>query len=106
MAYRAMADRTVRPESLLVGSLGLPGLLYLPRDPSGLVIFAHGSGSSRHSGRNQQVAEAIASQGMAALLFDLLRPEEEAANARAKVFDIGLLASRLTDVANQANSLI
>jgi putative phosphoribosyl transferase len=106
MMHRAVAQRVVNPERLLVGPLDLPGLLYRPRDPYGLVVFAHGSGSSRHSVRNQQVARALAQAGMAALLFDLLRPEEEAANGRAKVFDIGLLASRLSDVAEQANGLI
>jgi putative phosphoribosyl transferase len=88
-----------------VGALGLPGLLYQPKDPFALVVFAHGSGSSRHSLRNQQVAAALAQQGMAALLFDLLRPEEETANARAKVFDIGLLADRLGEAVRHAREL-
>lgn len=106
MVRSALDNRLVRPDDLLVGSLGLPGLLYRPKDPFALVIFAHGSGSSRHSLRNRQVAEALARQGMATLLFDLLRPEEEAANARAKVFDIGLLAARLEDVVESTEQFI
>jgi putative phosphoribosyl transferase len=99
-------DRHVRPDGLLAGPLGLPGLLYRPKDPFALVIFAHGSGSSRHSIRNRQVAEALARQGMATLLFDLLRPQEEAANARAKVFDIGLLAERLEGVIGEMDRFV
>jgi putative phosphoribosyl transferase len=60
------------------------------------VIFAHGSGSSRHSPRNRYVAAVLARAGLATLLFDLLTPAEEA--DRANVFDIGLLASRLSQV--------
>lgn len=97
MARAAPSMRSISPQPVTVGSWDLPGLLFLPRDPFALVVFAHGSGSSRHSIRNQQVAGALAAQGMAALLFDLLHPDEEAANARAKVFDIGLLAARLED---------
>ena len=71
----------------------LPGDLHVPLDAKGLVIFAHGSGSSRHSPRNRQVATALNSGGLATLLFDLLAPEEEM--DRANVFDVGLLADRL-----------
>lgn len=96
----------MRPETVVVGSWELPGLLYRPRDPFALVVFAHGSGSSRHSVRNQQVARALAGCGMAALLFDLLSPQEESANARAKVFDIGLLADRLADAVEHAKDIV
>jgi putative phosphoribosyl transferase len=72
----------------LDGILGMP-----PRNPTGIVIFAHGSGSSRLSPRNSYVARALVSQGMATLLFDLLT-EEESEN-RENVFDIELLADRL-----------
>lgn len=106
MVQGILANRMVPPEDVAVGPLDLPGLLYRPKDPFGLVVFAHGSGSSRHSLRNQQVAEALARQGMAALLFDLLRPAEEMANARAKVFDIGLLAARLDEVVRHASNLV
>ena len=72
------------------------GRLTVPQEPRGIVVFAHGSGSSRHSPRNRFVAEVLQSAGLATLLFDLLTPEEEA--NRANVFDIGLLADRLVEV--------
>lgn len=74
---------------------GLVGDLRLPRPARGIVIFAHGSGSSRLSPRNRHVAQALTDAGLATLLFDLLT-EAEAAE-RANVFDIGLLARRLVD---------
>ena len=77
--------------------LGLPGTLRVPDSAFALIVFAHGSGSSRHSPRNVMVAEALNRAGMATLLFDLLHPGEEAADNRAKVFDIPLLAMRLID---------
>ena len=80
-----------------VGDLRLPGLLTVPAGANGAVIFAHGSGSSRFSGRNMQVAGVLNRSGFATLLFDLLRPGEEMADNRARVFDISLLAGRLTD---------
>jgi dienelactone hydrolase len=86
-----------KQEEVMVGSWRLPGTLYLPENPFSLVIFAHGSGSSRFSARNRQVANALARRGMAALLFDLLHPEEEEAQGRAKVFDIPFLAERVVD---------
>jgi dienelactone hydrolase len=73
--------------------LGLAGTLRVPARPRGVIVFAHGSGSSRLSPRNIAVAEALAQQGYASLLFDLLTLEEEA--DRSNVFDIGLLARRL-----------
>jgi dienelactone hydrolase len=69
----------------------------MPADAFALVAFAHGSGSSRLSPRNIQVAKALNSAGLATLLFDLLTPEEESAHHRAKVFDISLLADRLAE---------
>jgi len=72
---------------------GLLGNLRLPDGAIGVVLFAHGSGSGRFSPRNNHVAERLSSAGLATLLFDLLRQEEEA--DRANVFDIDLLASRL-----------
>jgi putative phosphoribosyl transferase len=68
----------------------------VPAAASALVVFAHGSGSSRLSPRNMAVAEALNGQGMATLLFDLLTPDEE--QNRANVFDIPLLAERLIAV--------
>lgn len=72
----------------------LPGDLSLPENPRGLVIFAHGSGSSRLSPRNVAVARALNEQGFATLLFDLLTRQEE--TDRNNVFDIDLLSERLT----------
>ncbi len=84
----AVAEREVE-----VPPLGLAGTLTLPTAPRGVVLFAHGSGSSRFSPRNRRVAAALQARGLATLLFDLLLPEEE--GDRAKVFDIALLAERL-----------
>jgi putative phosphoribosyl transferase len=73
--------------------LDLPGLLSLPDRATGLVLFVHGSGSSRSSPRNRYVASTLDQAGLGTLLFDLLTPEEEA--DRRNVFDVGLLAGRL-----------
>lgn len=78
-----------------VGPLGLPGILSCPPHPLGIILFAHGSGSSRLSPRNTYVAKALNRSGFATLLFDLLTPEEEA--DRRNVFDIALLADRLCE---------
>ena len=78
------------------GSVRLAGHLVVPEHARGLVVFAHGSGSSRHSPRNRSVAKLLQEAGLATLLFDLLTPQEEL--RRDAVFDIALLARRLTDV--------
>lgn len=78
-----------------VGKLLLPGILRMPDATQALIVFAHGSGSSRLSPRNTAVAEALNGYGMATLLFDLLTPAEE--GDRANVFDIPLLAGRLVE---------
>ena len=78
------------------GAARLAGHLTVPGHATGAVIFAHGSGSSRHSPRNRYVAAVLTHAGLGTLLFDLLTPDEEL--DRANVFDIGLLAGRLTDV--------
>uniref|UniRef100_B0SYI8 Erythromycin esterase n=1 Tax=Caulobacter sp. (strain K31) TaxID=366602 RepID=B0SYI8_CAUSK len=75
--------------------IGLTGDLQVPKGAKGIVVFAHGSGSSRLSPRNRAVADDLNARGMATLLFDLLG-EAEAADRR-KVFDIDLLAERLVD---------
>jgi putative phosphoribosyl transferase len=75
--------------------VGLAGTLRIPRAAHAVVVFAHGSGSSRFSPRNGAVAESLNEQGFATLLFDLLTEDEEA--DRANVFDIPLLATRLID---------
>jgi putative phosphoribosyl transferase len=72
----------------------LPGRLCLPTPPTGLVLFAHGSGSSRHSPRNAFVASVLHESWVGTLLFDLLTEQE--ATDRVNVFDISLLADRLT----------
>ncbi len=75
------------------GGVRLPGHLTIPDNARGLVVFAHGSGSSRHSPRNRFVASVLERAGLGTLLFDLLTPAEEL--DRANVFDIELLAQRL-----------
>lgn len=84
------------------GSADLEGELIVPAGARGVVLFAHGSGSSRHSPRNQFVARTIREAGVGTLLFDLLTREEEAAEAHTRHlrFDIGLLAERLLDAAD------
>jgi putative phosphoribosyl transferase len=76
-----------------VDGRSLPGHLTVPPHAAGIVVFAHGSGSSRHSPRNQFVADRLGSAGLATLTFDLLTHAE--AGDRRNVFDIGLLAGRL-----------
>ena len=75
----------------------LEGNLSLPDGAQGIVVFAHGSGSSRHSPRNRYVAQALQQAGLATLLIDLLTPEEEALDLRTGRlrFDIELLAERV-----------
>ena len=75
------------------GDLRLPGHISVPSGAKGIVLFAHGSGSSRHSPRNVSVANALNSAGLGTLLFDLLTEHE--ADVRNNVFDIELLADRL-----------
>ena len=79
------------------GPTKLEGTLGIPAGARGIVLFAHGSGSSRFSPRNRAVAQALRTAGLATLLIDLLTPEEEAIDVRTRQlrFDIGLLAERL-----------
>jgi putative phosphoribosyl transferase len=95
-----MDEPKSKAKPVRIPPLGLEGLLGVRHGAAGLVIFAHGSGSGRHSVRNNEVAAGLRQAGLATLLLDLLRPEEEA--ARANVFDIELLASRLTAAADWA----
>ncbi|MFF2168473.1 phosphoribosyltransferase family protein [[Kitasatospora] papulosa] len=93
---RASADAVAAEEvEVDAGGVPLSGDLMLPADAGAVVVFAHGSGSSRHSPRNRSVAAALNRAGLGTLLFDLLTPGEEV--YRANVFDIGLLAGRLAD---------
>lgn len=80
---------------VIAGPVRLPGHLYVPQAAAGIVVFAHGSGSSRHSPRNQFVASVLGQAGLGTLLFDLLTNDEE--RDRSTVFDISLLAGRLRD---------
>ncbi len=91
-----------RPVSVAAGSAMLDGSLAVPDGARGVVLFAHGSGSGRHSPRNQQVAAGLQDAGYGTLLLDLLTEAEERidASTRALRFDIGLLAGRLTDAAD------
>jgi len=75
--------------------LSLEGLLSLPADARSIILFAHGSGSSRHSPRNAFVARALNKAGFGTLLFDLLTPLEDSRGASGPRFDIDLLADRL-----------
>ncbi|WP_340123375.1 dienelactone hydrolase family protein [Methylobacter svalbardensis] len=86
--------------SITFKDFSLPGLLAVPEHSKGLVVFAHGSGSSRFSRRNRFVAEILNEAGIATLLFDLLTPEEEDIDQSTREFrfDIDLLTDRLIDV--------
>ena len=92
---RSPTNRNVR-----VGKHGLDGVLAVPKVAKGLVIFAHGSGSSRFSPRNTRVAQAFNAQGLATLLFDLLTERE--AGDRRNVFDIPLLGARVAEAVSWA----
>lgn len=83
----------MRAESVRIGAHALPGELVEVPGEQGVVVFAHGSGSSRLSPRNRQVAAALQRHALGTLLFDLLTPDE--ADDRRLVFDIPLLADRL-----------
>lgn len=96
MPTQAQAQRGTQVR-IASDNVELHGDLVLPAEDCPLVLFAHGSGSSRHSSRNQRVAEELRRAGLATLLFDLLLPEEE--GDRRLVFDIGLLAERLATAA-------
>lgn len=87
------AANALRHVEIPAGELRLPGELSLPAVASGVVLFAHGSGSSRHSPRNVYVARTLNEAGVGTLLFDLLTVEE--ADDRSLVFDIPFLAERL-----------
>jgi dienelactone hydrolase len=89
----------MREQAITIGldDAAIDGDLALPAEPRGVVAFAHGSGSSRHSPRNKQVARALNEVGLATLLVDLLTEDEERVDVRTGElrFDIGLLAGRL-----------
>lgn len=92
-------ERTMRVPA---GSVTLEGDLMIPEGAQGVVLFAHGSGSSRHSPRNRRVAGLLHEAKLATLLVDLLTADEEVADRRTGHlrFDIGLLAERLVEAAD------
>jgi putative phosphoribosyl transferase len=104
-ASQALAPYEVRIPS---GDILLYGDLALPERFSGVVLFAHGSGSGRHSTRNRQVAQRLQQAGIATLLFDLLTAKEEQVDlyTREHRFDIPLLARRMQDATAWAQSQI
>lgn len=94
-----MGDLAVQEQQVEIpsGRVILQGDLSVPTKAEGIVVFAHGSGSSRHSPRNRHVAKVLQDAGLATLLMDLLTMEEEAVDIHTAHlrFDIGLLAERL-----------
>ena len=92
--------------SIRAGHVTLAATLGVPEQPRGVVLFAHGSGSSRHSPRNRYVARALYDAGLATVLLDLLSTEEEAVDMRTAHlrFDIALLASRLISATDWATA--
>jgi putative phosphoribosyl transferase len=100
MSSDKVVDRAVR---IRTAGVSLDGDLAVPvADPRGVVLFAHGSGSSRHSPRNRRVASILQERGWATLLMDLLTPQEEQVDLRTRElrFDITRLAERLTGAAD------
>ena len=95
-------QKSLKEISINLDNKVLSGILQIPANPIGIVIFAHGSGSSRFSPRNQFVASVMSQAHLATLLFDLLTPEEEDIDevTRELRFDIPMLAERLVEVTN------
>ncbi|WP_043709957.1 dienelactone hydrolase family protein [Corallococcus macrosporus] len=104
MRQAGQVEPGVQEVSVRVGDVTLGGSLGIPDGARGLVVFAHGSGSSRFSPRNRAVARALRAQGLATLLFDLLGEAEEAEDLRTGElrFDIPFLARRLAAVTEWA----
>jgi putative phosphoribosyl transferase len=97
MQLNKASDREERRITVASGSIVLEGNLGIPDGARGIVLFAHGSGSGRHSPRNRYVARMLRQANLATLLIDLLTAEEEAIDLQTRHlrFDIGLLAGRL-----------
>ena len=102
MAGATKAGAEERVVRIQVGGVELEGNLGLPVESQGMVLFAHGSGSSRHSPRNRYVARVLRDLNLGTLLMDLLTTEEEIAEAQTRHlrFNIGLLAERLVGATN------
>ena len=99
-------DARGHPITVPLEQIRLEGDLTVPDGARGVVLFAHGAGSSRHSPRNRYVATSLVDVGFATLLMDLLTGEEEQVDLRTRElrFDIGMLASRLTAAADWLNA--
>ena len=102
MNFSVLAPEAPKLIRIGAGRVGLEGSLAIPESAAGIVVFAHGSGSSRHSPRNRFVAESLRRKGLGTLLIDLLTEEEENVDVRTRHlrFDIDLLAGRLVAAAN------
>src|SRR6266581_6220740 len=89
--------QTIAEQAVRIPPIGLAGDLVVPQRASGIVLFAHGSGSGRHSPRNRYVAGVLQQSGLGTLLLDLLTEAEEEVDLETRHlrFDIGLLAGRL-----------
>ncbi|KAB8181803.1 phosphoribosyltransferase [Nonomuraea phyllanthi] len=98
-AVKSDSPEPVDEVTVDAGPVRLTGQLVIPEGAAGVVVFVHGSGSSRHSPRNRYVASVLNRAGLGTLLFDLLTVEEE--YDRGNVFDIELLAGRLAQVTNR-----
>jgi putative phosphoribosyl transferase len=96
----------MEPVRVTAGDVELDGDLTVPASARGLVVFAHGSGSGRHSPRNRYVAEALNRAGLATLLLDLLTPAEEEEDLRTRRlrFDVGLLGDRVVAAVDWAGA--
>lgn len=101
-----MSNLSSRAMRFTLGKARLHGDLSVPDSAEGMVVFVHGSGSSRHSPRNRSVAEYFNTRGLATLLFDLLTEEEQPIDevTRQLRFDIPLLSERLNGVVDQLRS--
>jgi putative phosphoribosyl transferase len=94
------------PVTITAGDVLLDGDLAVPTEAAGVVVFAHGSGSSRHSPRNREVAAGLRARGLGTLLMDLLTTAEEQVDARTRElrFDVDLLARRLVGATDWLSS--
>ena len=101
-----MAKGALSAVRIKAGLVELEGELALPDSPMGMVVFAHGSGSSRHSPRNRYVAHALQEGGLGTLLIDLLTPAEEQIDSRTAElrFNVELLAARVIAAVDWAES--
>lgn len=102
MSQSAVPEHGERLVRVAAAGVTLEGNLAVPGGAEGVVLFAHGSGSSRHSSRNRFVARELQKAGLATLLIDLLTAEEETVDLRTAHlrFDIGMLAERLVGAAD------